>query len=733
MALRSFAGSTPVQMDASQCFMLSRILVYSDRLLDQYPKIAFHTLEMLHWALGPEILEEDLGLLSKMLDDEEKKLRCPQEIDEEIRKNRNFASVMEQGLRTPRNGELVCVVDLLRGLLNKKLNQLYCPEVSDIQKNLETFQQMFGLSELEKEICLFFLTISIYEETQNLFEYRLKCDRYPGRGYLATILDTTPSDISKSLNGKLSQIGILESGRGGVCLERDFLRFLQNMGDTDIDTEFFKKIDPDPLPLDVHNVEWEVTEHALCLMSPVNDKGNTLLLYGHPGVGKTTFAYGLARKLGLDVYVCKHEGKEKGWQRQAAVMASVNMVTQNPNSLLIIDDCDSILGTAHLWSLFGAYNDKKWLHEVLESNARIIFIVNDIKLLEESVIRRFSFSIHFKPFSRAQRIQLWKNLAQNQKIEEALTDAQISELASTYIVSPGVIEQSLRTASRIAASSDGDLYKRVLLSLRAHEGLLHGGHKLVRRNVLDKDFVLEGLHVSGAELDTLIKDLNAYNEYIKNSGDREAAGMSLLFHGVPGSGKSHLARYIAHHLDREIVVKRASDLLSKWVGETEHNIREAFEEAEAKEAILVFDEADSLVGNRDRAGHSWEISQTNEFLTWMEQFSGIQIFTTNRLSDLDSASLRRFNHKIEFKYLTPEGNVTFYKRLLAPMIPSGMTTDLERQLKSVSKLAPGDFNVVRNKFKFKDAKQLNHQAFVAALREEAELKSIHAGDKAIGF
>jgi len=190
---------------------------------------------------------------------------------------------------------------------------------------------------------------------------------------------------------------------------------------------------------------------------------------------------------------------------------------------------------------------------VLESNARIIFIVNDIKLLEESVIRRFSFSIHFKPFSRAQGIQLWKNLAQNQKIEEALTDAQISELASTYIVSPGVIEQSLRTASRIAASSEGDLYKRVLLSLRAHEGLLHGGHKQVRRNVLDKDFVLEGLHVSGAELDTLIKDLKAFNEYIKNSGDREAAGMSLLFHGVTGSGKSYLGK---------LLVER--DLLLNW-------------------------------------------------------------------------------------------------------------------------------------------------------------------------
>ncbi len=62
------------------------------------------------------------------------------------------------------------------------------------------------------------------------------------------------------------------------------------------------------------------------------------------------------------------------------------------------------------------------------------------------------------------------------------------------------------------------------------------------------------------------------------------------------------------------------------------------------------------------------MSFTNEFLTWMESFDGIQIFTTNRLKDLDNASLRRFNHKVEFGYLKPDGNVIFYEKLIAPLI-----------------------------------------------------------------
>ena len=145
------------------------------------------------------------------------------------------------------------------------------------------------------------------------------------------------------------------------------------------------------------------------------------------------------------------------------------------------------------------------------------------------------------------------------------------------------------------------------------------------------------------------------------------------------------------------------------------------------------DEADSLIFNRDKAQHSWELSFTNEFLNCMENFRGIQIFTTNRLSDFDGASLRRFNYKLEFHYLKPEGKIIFYERLLAPLVPAGLDKNLQEAIKAIPALAPGDFKVVKSKFKFKDSHQLTHEAIVAALREEAQLKSVHACKKAIGF
>lgn len=732
MRVGKHSGSTAIPIDPSQCFMLRTLTVYVDRLLAKHGTVEHETLDMLYWLVGPEIVREDLIPLAAMLNGEGRKRRFEPDMTEEIRHSRDFSHFMDNALRKLKRNEQSAVADLFRGLLKKRQDMLKYKGISDIERNLDAFQRIFGLSDVETDLSLFFLIISVYEEAESLFGYHLKCDRYAGRTYLAACLNGTPQEISNALEGKLSRIGILESGHRSVGLESDFLRFLQNATAADIETEFFKKIAPAPLPLDAHNVEPEAIEHALRLLSPENDKeGCGLLLYGNPGVGKTTFAYGLGKELGLDIYLCKHEGKHKPWQRQAAVMASVHMAGQNRNSLLIVDDCDSILGTRHLWGFFGTYNDKKWLHEVLESDAKIIFIVNDVRLLEESVIRRFSFSIHFKPFSRGQRIRLWKNMLDAHGHRLALTDAQISSLATSYDTSPGVIEQAVSRAAQTASPSGKGFYEAITLSLDAHEGLCRGGHKVIRRKPVDKDFTLEGLNVIGTDLQVLMKDLEACDQHLKKSSESDLIGCSLLFHGPSGTGKSHLARHIASVLDREVVSKRGSDLLSSYVGETEQRIRSAYEEAESKEAILLIDEADSLIFNRDKAHRSWELSFTNEFLNCMEDFQGIQIFTTNRLSDLDSASLRRFDHKLEFSHLKPEGIVILYEKILQPLVGVGLDKALADDVKGIEGLTAGDFKVVKSKYRFKS--EVSHAALIAALREESRAKEIHVGKKVIGF
>ena len=172
--------------------------------------------------------------------------------------------------------------------------------------------------------------------------------------------------------------------------------------------------------------------------------------------------------------------------------------------------------------------------------------------------------------------------------------------------------------------------------------------------------------------------------------------------------------------------------MGRTSGRQRRSIRSAYENT-GPDQILVIEEADSLVFNRDKAQHSWESSFTNEFLNCMEQFRGIQIFTSNRLTDLDSASLRRFNHKVEFKYLEPEGKVIFYKRLLAPLVLNELPKDFMEEIEAIPNLAPGDFKVVKSKFLFRCRDKTSHEAMIAALKGESKTKEIHAGAKAIGF
>ncbi|HRK19916.1 MAG TPA: ATP-binding protein, partial [Hyphomicrobiaceae bacterium] len=126
---------------------------------------------------------------------------------------------------------------------------------------------------------------------------------------------------------------------------------------------------------------------------------------------------------------------------------------------------------------------------------------------------------------------------------------------------------------------------------------------------------------------------------------------SLCLAGPPGTGKSAFARYLARRLGLEILQKRASDILGPYVGQTERQTAHAFEEAVEAGAFLVFDEADSLLMDRRDAVRSWEVSQVNEMLTWMEQHPLPVAFTTNLMERIDTASLRRFTFHVELHYL----------------------------------------------------------------------------------
>ena len=128
-------------------------------------------------------------------------------------------------------------------------------------------------------------------------------------------------------------------------------------------------------------------------------------------------------------------------------------------------------------------------------------------------------------------------------------------------------------------------------------------------------------------------------------------GQAVLFSGAPGTGKTLAAEVLARDLGRDLWRVELSAVISKYIGETEKNLRRVFEAAEKAGAILLFDEADALFGKRSdvKDSHDRYVNlELGYLLQRIEAFKGLAILTTNRRQNLDEAFIRRLSFIVEF-------------------------------------------------------------------------------------
>jgi SpoVK/Ycf46/Vps4 family AAA+-type ATPase len=170
---------------------------------------------------------------------------------------------------------------------------------------------------------------------------------------------------------------------------------------------------------------------------------------------------------------------------------------------------------------------------------------------------------------------------------------------------------------------------------------------------------------------------------------------TLCFHGAPGTGKTALGEHIAQSLQRPLMIRQASDLVSKFVGETEQNMARMFEEAQTEQAVLLLDEADSFLRSRQRAERSYEVTEVNEMLQGMERFAGVFICTTNLFDDLDAAALRRFTFKIRFQPLLPAQRERMFVAEALGGDAAALRDEHRVRLARLELLTPGDFAAVQ--------------------------------------
>ena len=447
-------------------------------------------------------------------------------------------------------------------------------------------------------------------------------------------------------------------------------------------------------------------------------KGNnpvSILFYGKPGSGKTELAKSLGKNTGKNVYIFKNEAEAEKKNNILGRLVCL-LAMERKDSVLIVDEADSLIKTLS-FSLFGPEptETKGTINKMLENNKnKVIYIINHHFQLDESTRRRFTFSIKFESMPATQLHAIAKTKIDSMELSENVKE-QILELFDKYHLTGQSVENISKTIEGMKCKDDEVLLRKADIVMKENSLLLNGKRKM--RETVKAEYDPHVLNASMNPLKILEMVNNAAKFAEKNKGTE--SGIRMLFYGLSGTGKTELARYIAEKLGKPILLKRSSDILGKYVGENEKNIRDAFAEAEASDSILLFDEADSFFYDRNQAQRSWERTTVNEFLTQMEEFSGILICTTNLRNIMDPAMQRRFHMLVEFKPMKFEG----IKIMLEKYFPAYHLSNKEiEELEDMESVTPGDFGALSSRIRFMNPDDVNAEYILGELKKMQEEK-----------
>ncbi|MCX7256491.1 MAG: AAA family ATPase [Polaromonas sp.] len=470
------------------------------------------------------------------------------------------------------------------------------------------------------------------------------------------------------------------------------------------------------------------------------EAGVNVLLYGPPGTGKTELAKVVAQAAGLDLFEVEYADRDghslSGRDRYRSLQIAQVFLKGSMQSALLFDEVEDVFPpisseAAQLMArseqlaapASGSVSGKAWVNQILESNAvPTLWVTNRIEQIDPAFRRRFAYHLELRSPPPGAREGIIRRALEGVQLSEAF----VAKLTARKGLTPAQIRSAVRFArlagepqsgAEAAAALRESLIERQLKN--ADVALGNKAQASGRRNVTSYD--LDMLNVeSRFEIARIVQAL-------KSRGHG-----SLCFYGPPGTGKTALAEHIAQALEQPLLIKQASDLMSKYVGETEQQMAAMFREAEAEKAVLLLDEADSFLRDRRGAQRSYEVTEVNEMLQGMERYNGIFICTTNLLDSLDQAALRRFTFKIKFMPLTGAQRETMFVTEALAGDASLLTASFQKGLALLTQLCPGDFAAVKRQGVILEA-ELSAEEFLAQLEAEHRIKPEVREGRAMGF
>ncbi len=286
------------------------------------------------------------------------------------------------------------------------------------------------------------------------------------------------------------------------------------------------------------------------------------------------------------------------------------------------------------------------------------------------------------PMSESERLEYWRLALESRGLEARGAEM----LASRFRIGAATIEAVIATVSRERATSPSapeDATVALDRAARQHidtrlSAVATRVDKLVRWDqVALPDDVIDSIREF---VGRIRHRRTVYESWGFDAKMTTSRGLSALFYGPPGTGKSMVAGLIARELDLDLYRVDLARITSKWIGETEKNLAEIFDAAEDGQAIILFDEADSLFAKRTEVKSSvdrYANLEVNYLLQRLDSFEGIAILTTNQEGSLDTAFKRRLSLRLAFPFPDEDMRVKLWAAHIPPELPTAGQFDFD--------------------------------------------------------
>lgn len=608
-----------------------------------------------------------------------------------------------------------------------KLTALCANENPIIQQNIDTLTQLLSLNAAEQTLFRLSVQLRLDEPLKKLSEVLPKSNFVGVSEVLSNLFGLPKSDIISALKdkGKLLGYDLLERNYNPDSLHDyldwgkmlDFDEFISEPLNEQVLLKACTKPAIEPsLSLDDFAYLNEMKTMMLDYLQSsfaTHRKGVNILIYGAPGTGKTEFATLLAKAVSVSAhnitYMDENEEVIRAEERLNKCRVA-QKILEGQSSLLIFDEIEDVF-RAGFFERSVAQKNKAWMNQLLENNnVPMIWLSNSVFGIDPAFLRRFDFILEMPDLPLKN-----KSVLITQLTEGKLSPAYVQHFAKVRSLTPAILSRTIRVAKELNTSNFAET-----LLMMFNQTLKSQNKPKIEPLVLGKaDYNL---------------DYVACNDNIHHisEGLKRSKKGRICCYGPPGTGKTAWAAWLAEQLDMPLLLRQGSDLLNPYVGGTEQNIAQAFEQAKADNALLVLDEVDTFLFSREGADRSWERSQVNEMLTQIERFEGLMVVSTNLIEVLDPAALRRFDLKLKFDYLTLKQRLDFAKQQAEILgLPSLSEEDLS-QIESLNLLTPGDFAAVARRHQFSPFQKV--QDWLSALQGECEVKpAFSAATRRIGF